>query len=197
MKSHKTFIPIVLLLCCVLLISSCVNNTSTPNNSESESLIFESKSTEETSKETTTETETEKIYANDELVNKFISDYNASSEYPLKNIKQGNIRTKYHGTANGCWVEMINATKAGAEAFCVSISGVPDDNSQAVKVFVEMVKILDPALTEEQINNATSELETYSALTDNFWGDYISITYVPQNEYNESCRIDIYAYNYK
>ena len=46
----------------------------------------------------------------------------------MTDISKGNIRTKYFAYANNCYLEMINATDAGAEAFCISYSfGATDE----------------------------------------------------------------------
>ena len=61
-------------------------------------------------------------YAEDDIVDRFITDYNAISQYQMTDIEKGNIRTKYFGHTNDCYIEMINATGAAAEAFCVKIN---------------------------------------------------------------------------
>lgn len=68
-------------------------------------------------------TEETVIYAEDTVVNRFITEFNQNSAYEITDISKGNIRTKYFGYANGRYLEMINANDAAAEAFSLTING--------------------------------------------------------------------------
>lgn len=94
------------------------------------------------------------VYAADDVVNRFISEFNTNSIYEITDISKGNIRTKYFGYANGRYLEMINANGAAAKAFCLKINGGQEDadKQSMYEVFKEAVKILDPSITEEMIN---------------------------------------------
>lgn len=139
----------------------------------------------------------------DELVRKFIREYNALPGICITNVERGNIRTKSHGSSNGCWVEIINANDAAAEAFCVSINGGNDEDSESrmFSVFKPAVKILDPTLEDEDIDAAITELTESTSIIENYvLGDNITLTYVPSREVSygkTKCRIDISAKNYK
>jgi len=116
-----------------------VINTNTPN------------SVEGTDNTLSGETD-EVLYAEDDVVNKFITDYNSITSSPITDIKKGNIRTKYFFTTYGFNVEIINATKAAAGYTTVSINGnmaahVPEMRD----VFHDIVKTFEPNLTDEQI----------------------------------------------
>lgn len=143
------------------------------------------------------------IYAEDEVVNRFIAEFNTTSIYEITDISKGNIRTKYFGYANGRYLEMINANDAGAEAFCLKINGGQEitDKQSMYEVFREAVKILDPSITDEMINTALTEFDNKDVLIEGYTiGESIVVTYVPIKELSygkNSCRIDISATNYK
>ena len=143
------------------------------------------------------------IYAEDEVVNRFITEFNNNTAYEITDISKGNIRTKYFGYANGRYLEMINANGAGAEAFCLNISGGQEatDKQTMYEVFREAVKILDPSITDEMIDTALAEFDNKDALIEGYvLGDSITVTYVPTKELSygkNPCRIDISASNYK
>lgn len=148
-------------------------------------------------------TEATVIYAEDEVVNRFITEFNKNSAYEITDISKGNIRTKYFGYANGRYLEMINANGAGAEAFCLTINGGQEatDKQTMYEVFREAVKILDPSITDEMIDTALAEFDNKDVLIEGYvLGDSITVTYVPTKELSygkTSCRIDISASNYK
>ena len=143
------------------------------------------------------------IYAEDEIVNRFITEFNNNTAYEITDISKGNIRTKYFGYANGRYLEMINANGAGAEAFCLNINGGQEatDKQTMYEVFREAVKILDPSITDEMIDTALAEFDNKDVLIEGYvLGDSITVTYVPTKELSygkNPCRIDISASNYK
>lgn len=148
-------------------------------------------------------TEETVIYAEDTVVNRFITEFNQNSAYEITDISKGNIRTKYFGYANGRYLEMINANDAAAEAFSLTINGGQEtaDKQTMYEVFREAVKVLDPAITDEMIDTALAEFDNRDVLIEGYTiGDSITITYVPIKELSygkTSCRIDILASNYK
>ena len=142
-------------------------------------------------------------YAEDEVVNRFIAEFNKNAAYEITDISKGNIRTKYFGYANGRYLEMINANDAGAEAFCLTINGGQEasDKQAMYEVFREAVKILDPSVTDEMIDTALAEFDHKDVLIEGYvLGDSITVTYVPIKELSygkNSCRIDISAADYR
>ena len=130
----------------------------------------------ETQIQTTLETEITVEYAKDELINKFINEYNAIAKYQMQDISKGNIRTKYHCKANGCWIEMINATEAAAESFTISINAGNSEGADenAFSVLADMAKVFDPELTDEKINEVISEHKKGESL---YFSDKFSASY--------------------
>ena len=152
----------------------------------------------ETQPQTTLETEITVEYAKDELINKFINEYNAIAKYQMQDISKGNIRTKYHCSANDCWIEIINATGAAAEAFTISINAGNSDGAEekAFAVFADMAKVLDSELTDVQINNSILTLENGEKCT---LSDDFTIEYSPSAEVSwgkTDCKITITSKNY-
>lgn len=93
------------------------------------------------------------VYAEDKVVNQFIDDYNKITSSPITNIKKGNIRTKYYFDSYGFVLQIINATDALAGHTEVSINGNMEAQVPEMKdVFHDVVKVLDPDLSDEEIN---------------------------------------------
>lgn len=183
---------VLILIDAVIIIPALLSNRSHAADNTKD----EGQSKEKQSKETI-------IYATDDVVNRFISEFNTNSFYEITNISKGNIRTKFFGYANGRYLEMINANSANAKAFCLTINGGQEDTDKQsmYEVFKEAVKILDPSITEGMINTTLTEFDTKNVLIEKYMiGDNICVTYVPTKELSygkNSCRIDIYAFNYK
>ena len=131
---------------------------------------------------TATEVELPNEYAEDDTVNRFITEYNDFSAYPMTDISQGNIRTKYFCYANDCRIEILNANKAAAERFYVTIDA---DNTEGNKekifvVFKDMIKALDTSLSDEQIDNVVTEFSNGGTYVEEFsLGDNIVVSYSP------------------
>lgn len=147
---------------------------------------------------TTEEQEASFQYAEDELINKFINEYNTIAQYQMQDISKGNIRTKYHCKVNGCWIEMINATEAAAEAFTISINSGNSDGAEekAFAVFADMAKVLDSELTDAQINHSILTLENGEKCT---LSDDFTIEYSPSTEVSwgkTDCKITITSKSY-
>lgn len=143
------------------------------------------------------------IYADDIVVNRFITEFNENSSLEITDISKGNIQTKYFGYSNGRYLEMINATGATAKAFCLKINGGQEDTDKQsmYEVCREAVKILDAEITDEMIDAMFAEFDTRDILIEGYViGNSITVTYVPTKELSygkNSCRIDIYASSYK
>ena len=147
---------------------------------------------------TTEEQEANFQYAEDELINKFINEYNAIAKYQMQDISKGNIRTKYHCKANGCWIEMINATEAAAEAFTISINSGNSEGAdeKAFAVFSDMAKVFDPELTDEKINEVISEHKKGESL---YFSDRFTVNFFESTEESRgktNYRIDIMSKDY-
>ena len=139
------------------------------------------------------------VFANDEVVNRFITEFNAVSSFKITEISQGNIRTKYFGYANDRYLEMINANDAAVEAFSLTINGGQKDaDKEAIyEVFRDAIKVLDPSITDDMIDMVLQEFENKN--TSQEIGT-CSVKYYPAVELSHgftSCRIEISANNYK
>ena len=138
-------------------------------------------------------------YAKDELVNRFINEYNAIAKYQMQDISKGNIRIKYHCKVNGCWIEMLNATESDAEVFSIEINSGNSDGAEekAFAVFTDMAKVLDPDLTDEKIKEAFVERQNGGTMnfsdkfnvnffksTEESWGKTDYRIYIQSKYYN-------------
>ena len=75
----------------------------------------------------------------------------------MTDISKGNIRTKYFAYANNCYLEMINATDAGAEAFCISYSFGSLSEEEIYSVFTDCLKTL--GATDEEIEECIAAIK--------------------------------------
>ncbi len=164
----------------------------TPVNTEDNSVQTEDAPVEETVS-----------FADDVVVNRFITEFNEAYDDDIHDISKGNIRTKYYGYIRDTRLEMINANGAAAEAFSISIYGGNEesDRDAMFSAFKEIAKILEPSLTNDAISAAIDELIAGDVLTENYQlGNTLSITYVPIKELSygkNDCRVDILASDYK
>ena len=144
------------------------------------------------------------VYAEDTVVNRFITEFNDKSGYDFSDIRKGNIRTKYYAYANECYVEILNANDAYAKCFNVSINGGKETSNRdkMFAVFKQVVKTLDKSITDAQINSVIEYLESQQYMVSDYKiSNSVTVeTYVPIVElsYGKSdCRIDVISSNYK
>ncbi len=136
-------------------------------------------------------------YAEDPVVNRFITEFNAADDEDIFDISKGNIRTKYFGRIRNNGIELINANDAGAGAFSVSISGGKEesDTDALFVTFKEIVKILEPSLSDNTISSEIEELRSGNVVTEKYqFGSTMLVTYIRSET---KSRIDILAYEYK
>lgn len=169
------------------------------NSGESETEPEESQTIPETEP-----TEAVVKYADDPIIDRFISDFNSKSNLEMTNISKGNIITKYHASVNECFIEMINANEQLAEYFSVLIKGGQDESSKerVLEVFAEMLKVLDPTLTDDKITEAVDYLKSQQHMVNDYdINDNLRVeTYVPIIELSSGktdCKIKLAASNYK
>ena len=148
-------------------------------------------STTNNSKETNVET----VYAEDKVVNKFISEFNEKSPFKITNISKGNIRTKYYGNANGCYLEMLNAND---KTFSVSITGNTDvnNNEPLFEIFKIVVQTLAPSIQSKVIEDAILSFNNESVWNKKL-GTTISVDYIPAGNHLNKNNIRILASSYQ
>ena len=199
--SHKYSIIAIMWL--LVFVIGITNNNEAKMQQNDVPAYTESIQSTESANEPTETNKSDNTYADDDVVNRFIAEFNKQSSFEITEISKGNIRTKFFGYANGRYLEMINANDAGAEAFCLTINGGQEeaDKQSMYEVFREAVKVLDPTITDEMVDAAISEFNNKDVLIEGYAvGDSITITFVPIKELSygkNSCRIDIYALDYK
>lgn len=90
------------------------------------------------------------VYADDEVVNEFIADYNAASQSPFTGVEDGNIRTKFYAYTYGFWVELLHANDT--DDIFVTINETDGKLTTDMRdVFHDAVRVLDPSLSDEEI----------------------------------------------
>lgn len=200
-------------LACILMVTilmyslaACTDNGDYETETQQAELAVDTEIQQESTEETVPEVQEEPatIYAEDEVVNRFISEFNEKNKYEITDISKGNIRTKFFAFANDCYIEMINANDAVAECFSISINGGKEisERDKMFDVFAETIKVLDPSVTEEKIAEVVNYLEAEQYMVSDYViSDKVTVeTYVPIVElsYGKSdCRIDVISGDYK
>lgn len=138
----------------------------------------------------------EKFYEGDDVVNHFITDYNSKEEIKITDIEKGNIRQKAYAYIGDVYIEMLDSYSAAAENYNMSIyGGNTDEATDAMfEVFKKVAKVLDPNLTEEQIDEAVSSWRSGDVLVEDGTLGELTITYVPSKELStgrNNSRIDV------
>lgn len=190
----KKKILLILLIIIVISLTSC--SFSTSNDA---SIVEDNNTVTNSTNSSLKDKSEETLYASDEVINRFISSFNNSAQTKMINIRQGNIRTKYLASANDCYIEMINSSNG----FYISINGgtTEETKQKMFSVVVEMIKVLEPSLSDEKIDSIINQIsnEKYMVKNQNISQNIIIETYVPIVElsYGKSnCRVDLVVYNY-
>ena len=186
----KSVIGVLLIMS--ILLGGCSVKKDIKNSSDISSETTKENSKQEESAETTKdsskkETENpEKIvtkYVDDKVVNTFINDYNSKSNSSLEDIKKGNIKTKYFATSYGYYLELLHANDT--DKINVTINQTNENSASGVagmkEVFRDIVKSIEPSLTDDEINSYFDKLVSNEAITDSNLASLI-IKYVPDKE---------------
>lgn len=135
----------------------------------------------------------DKKYVDDKVVNDFIVKYNKNSSSNFKDIKKGNIKTKYFAISNGYYFELLNA--ADTNKISITINTTQETRSLGVmgmkQVFHDSTKIIDSSLNDEEINNFFDTLVSGKLVTNQKFGKML-IDFIPDTD-NSSGRIEINA----
>ena len=136
-------------------------------------------------------------YVDDTVVNNFIKNFKAISNYELTDIRKGNIRTKYFVNINGQYCQLLNAINEEANCFEIIIDGGNQENDvdKIVNVYKEVIKSLDSTITETQINDTIYKYITAKTTSTTFnINDKITVHFYPSVSLsygNTDCRIEI------
>ena len=136
-------------------------------------------------------------YVDDTVVNNFIKNFKAVSNYELTDIQKGNIRTKYFVNINGQYCQLLNAINAETNYFEIIINGENQENDidKIVNVYKEVIKSLDSTITAAQINDTISKYITAKTTSTTFnINDKITVNFYPSVSLsygNTDCSIEI------
>ena len=183
----------------LIMFSGLSNNQTTNTNSNSIGIVSSDQNKVENIEDETKADETvpeEKFYEEDAVVNYFITDYNSKEEVKITDIEKGNIRQKAYAYIGDVYIEMLDSYSAAAENYNMSIYGGNTDEATDTmfEVFKKVAKVLDPNLTEEQIDEAVSSWRSGDVLVEDSTLGELTITYVPSKELStgrNSSRIDV------
>jgi hypothetical protein len=132
-------------------------------------------------------------YVDDKVVNDFIIKYNKNSSSNFKDIKKGNIKTKYFAISNGYYFELLNA--ADTNKMSITINATQETKDLGVlgmkQVFHDSTKVIDSSLNDEEINNFFDTLVSGKMSANQKLGKML-IDFIPDTD-NSSGRIKINA----
>lgn len=169
---------------CMVLIgfaANAIDNIRTPKASSADTTV-QAETQQVIASEVSVTEETTPEYAEDELVNRFLTDFISTSSFEVTKISKGNIRTKYFCKVNGCSVKILNANGAAAETFNVTIDA---ENTDADKIKMlnaakDMFKVFDASLSDEDIDKIISEFSSSElCIKDYSVGEHIVVSYSP------------------
>lgn len=196
----KRIVTLVIIAFVFLCVLGAITSRTKKENKETEKNLA-AKTTEssqqsvpiETAKESEPETaipasepasEASAIYAEDEVVNTFISEYNRISQSPFEGIEKGNIRTKYLASSLGYWFELLHANDT--DKIHVTITETNETAEAGVpgmrEVFHSVVKAIDPSLSDDDIYAHFDELSSNEYMVDNDVFGSMIIRYYPDKE---------------
>lgn len=99
-------------------------------------------------------------YADDDVVNQFIIDYNTISGSNFSDIEKGNIRTKYYAFTYGYYCELLNANDTNK--INIKIWETNDNADVGVvgmkDVFHDVAKAIEPSLSDNIIYSFFDDL---------------------------------------
>ena len=175
-----------------ILLGGCSVKKDIKNSSDIKSETTKENTKQEENEETTKDSpkkETENSektitkYVDDKVVNAFINDYNSISNSSLENIKKGNIKTKYFATSYGYYLELLHLNDT--DKINITINQTNENSASGVtgmkEVFRDIVKSIEPSLTDDEINSYFDNLVSNEAITDSKLASLI-IKYVPDKE---------------
>lgn len=128
------------------------------------------------------EEEAEK-YVEDEVVNEFITNYNAISESPIEEISNGNIRTKFYVTSYGYYLELLHANDTDNMSIRITET---NDTAEAGTlgmrdVFHDCIAAIDSSISDDDIYAYFDEMANNDHSADETIGG-IKVLYFPDTE---------------
>ncbi|MDO5015333.1 MAG: hypothetical protein Q4E28_05220 [Clostridia bacterium] len=175
-----------------MLIGGLLSITGCSSDSTSTNKGFEKSQNFETSVENT-EKNIKNVYADDEVVNNFIIEYNKISKEPLKDIEKGNIRTKYFASNYGYFLEILHTNST--DKVKVSINITNDTVKEGVvgmrDVFHNVVKAIEPSLSDDEIYAYFDNLVKNEHMITEDAFSTMEVTYVPDIYGRSRGRIDV------
>lgn len=140
-------------------------------------LVVENNTIEETQPE-----QAENQYSEDDVVERFVTEFNSNTEHQMSDFEKGNIKQKLFGHANNCRIEMLHPANTSEYTFIVTVFGGNNEDitEDMFKVVPDMIHTLDGSVSEEQIDQCINDLKTETTLRHDYkLGDDIVIDYYP------------------
>lgn len=182
MKENKA-VRVILIFVLALLMSSCGN----PKVREEKAVQNGTSTIKTMGIDSTSEPENQEEtlkYAEDEVVDTFIRNYNSFSDSPFEHIEKGNIRTKYHGETYGYWVEMLDA--ADTNKIVVTIDKTDKNRNLGMEgmkeVFHDAIQAIIPDVSVEEINDYFDHLVSNEYMVTEEAFNQLEILFVPDTE---------------
>lgn len=126
-------------------------------------------------------------YADDPIVEAFVTTYNGLSSSPFSKLEKGNIRTKYHGTSHGYYFELIHA--ADTDKIHVSISQTNENASNGMvgmrSAFCEVAMTIDQSIESENAGAFFDSLISGDIIVEDASLGNIVVTFIPDKELSQ------------
>ena len=180
-KKNIRLTKIILILLCILTLVAC-DSSKINEESKDEKNIEENTNNKNLSND---KNKDEKLnYAEDEVVNNFIANYNSFSNSPIDNIEKGNIRTKYFGETFGYFLEMINSSDTNK--ISVTINKTNENANIGIEgmkeVFHDVIKTIIGDAIDNDINSYFDNLVSNEYMVTEEAFNKLEIIFLPDKE---------------
>ena len=146
----------------------------------------------------------ENQFSEDEVVEKFVKDYNSKAEHKMTSFSDGNIKQKLFSESNNCSIEMLHPAYTSEYTFIVTVYGGANEEitEDMFEVVPDMIHTLDSSISDEQIEQCIKDLKNKTTmLSDYKLGDDLIIDYYPcifrdDGSWLSSSRIEISSLGY-
>lgn len=174
---------IVAALVAAVSLGACSSNAPQVDQTVEEQQTEQDSTVEETPEESQDPAEPAPL-ADDDVVNEFITAYNAISGSPITEVEDGNIRTKFFAYSYGYYLELLHANDT--DKITVTISETNENASAGVAgmrdVFCDVVRTIDPSVTADQASTFLDSLISGGVIADDQQIGTARVLFVPDAE---------------
>ena len=176
-------LAIIAALVAAISLGACSSNASQADQPVEEQQVEQDATVKETPEEPQDPVEPAPL-ADDEVVNEFITAYNAISGSPITEVEDGNIRTKFFAYSYGYYLELLHANDT--DKITVTISETNENASAGVAgmrdVFCDVICTIDPSVAADQASTFLDSLISGGVIADDQQIGTARVLFVPDAE---------------